>query len=122
MCNSWHEERRCEAVGKLLNPISTNFDGIFNVLGWHRVPSENVKELVGKIKVPASGNFSPGNEHGIKLGQSACGARNTLIRIHHEHKRAKLVLHHLSEPSRGDAPQSKLFGESLPRVRSLLEA
>ncbi len=68
---SGHQQRPRKVVGELLHAISLaarHFTGLHSIRR-HRVPREEVKELVRDIEVPASQWLSPIDEDRMQPGQ-----------------------------------------------------
>ncbi len=59
------------------------------MLGRHRVPGEDVEELVRQIEMAAARDLMAIDQHDIEFRQAAGRAGNALERIDHEHQYAQ---------------------------------
>src|SRR5205807_7377109 len=109
----WHQERGRKTVGELLDAVLALLGRILDVLRRHRVPGEDVEELVCKIEMASARGLTAIDQHGIERRQAAGGARHALEGVHHENEHAKLALHHVRQASRRNIPQLEFVREAL---------
>ena len=79
-----HKRSRGETVRELLDPVTTKVDGSLYMRGGHRVPSQDVEQLVCEIETVSSRNFPARDQHHVEFQEAARRARNPSVGVHHD--------------------------------------
>ena len=114
-----HQHRRREIVGELFHPVASCVARLFVVRGWHRVPGEDVKQLVCEIEMTAAGHFTPCDQDCIQFRKTAGRPRDAGLRVHHEHQDCEFPFHHFAQTRRRDIAQGEFYRESFAGMRFL---
>ena len=116
-----HQNCPGEVVGQLLDAIAAGLPRFFAMLGRHRIPGEDVEQLVGEIEMPAAGDFAARDQHRVQLGQAAGRSRDAVACVDHEHHDAEIPLYYLGEARRRFVPETELGGEPISCLHGILE-
>ena len=108
-----YEQRGGKAVRELLDTDLAGLRRLFEVLGRHRIPCEDVEKLVGEIEVASAGDFATVDDHHVEVGKTAGGSGDAVDRVHHEHQDAELLLHDLRQLLGRDGPEIEILRETL---------
>jgi Domain of unknown function (DUF6362) len=107
--------------GELLDAVAADLPGLLRVLRRHRIPGEDVEQLVRQIEVAPARHLVAIDQHYVQLRQTAGGTRDSLEGIDHEHENAELALHHLGQTPGRHVAQIELGREALASLHRILE-
>ena len=119
---SRHEQCGGETVGKLLDAIAAGFARLFGMVGGHRVPCEDVEQLVGEIEMTTSFDLVTCDQHGIEFGKPAGSAGDAVMGVHREDEDAEFAFHDVDQAGCGCVAKTELGGEALAGQHGVLEA
>lgn len=118
---SRHQHRRGKVVGKLFDAVAARLSRLLPVLGWHRVPRQEVKQLVRQIELAPTLHLVAGDEHRVQLRQSACRAGDPPVRVDHQNEDAELAFHDIRKARRRDVAEAELRDEPFAGANGVLE-
>ena len=118
---SRHQHRRGKIVGKLLDTAAARLSRLLQVLGRHRVPGQEMKQLVRQIEMAPTFHLVAGDQHRVQLRQAACRAGDSAVRVDHQNEDAKLAFHDVRKARRRDVAEAELRSEPFPGANGLLE-
>ena len=117
-----HQHRRRKMVGKLLDTAAARLSRLLQMLGRHRVPGQDVKQLVRQIEMTPTLHLVACDQHRVELRQTACRAGDPPIRVDHENQDAQLPFHDFRKARRRRIAETELRNEPFPGAHRVLEA